>query len=910
MKALHPVDLVAFDGAELHQSIANRFERLVALHPDRLAVKAKDHALTYGELNRRANRIGTAIVSALGVSSEPVALLFHHNASMICAIMGTLKANKFYVALDPATPMARNLAIIEDSGARLIITDDLNRRTAEELVASRGTILSVDEARDAHEADLGLPVKPEASAYIMYTSGSTGEPKGLVHSQRNVLFCAMSYVNGVGIRADDRFTLLARHNFAASISNLYGSLLAGASVFPYDVRENGFADLSDLLRREQITIYQSVPTLFRHFATSLCDAQSDLKLRIVKLSGETVFKSDVDLFKRKFNGSCQLLVSYGSTELNVVRQFFIDKRTEILGDVVPVGYAVKGVEVQVLDEIGTPMIGNVGEIAIRCRYLADGYWRKSELTAATFQQTPGDPTLRTYRTGDLGCLQTDGSLLHLGRKDHQVKIRGYRVECTEVEAALLGIAGVREGIVVSVQHADGERSLAAYVVPEPTSTINVRGLRASLNDRLPSYMVPARFVICDALPMTSNGKIDRLKLQRSEQSSAHIDRPYVEPANTLQYQLVVIWEELLNISPIGVTEDFFDAGGNSLLAARMLDAVDRECGKRLPLAVLTKAGTILDLANEIAQKEVLTVGSPLVKVQTGSGRPFFFLHGEFYRSGLYCDNLAKKLGARQTFYSLAPHGLDNGALPSIAAMAANNLRAIRAVQPVGPYLLGGWSNGGLIAFEMACQLEQAGESVGVLALLGPPCPNADLAAIRTVFGSVIFSKLPRWFVRLRTITKWPMREKLRHMVFKLRGGGKTSTAQARSLSIWSHYILAIRRYVPRRYGGRVSVFWGSDEKKEPAGVLRLWHKLAHDVDFNVVPGDHDGYVREYVGIIGEAIEQRLRAFREKEAAKNGRHPQPDRSKQRPFNLASTASGPILPENGQPEARLPAIKLRT
>jgi amino acid adenylation domain-containing protein len=843
------------------------------LHPDRLAVKAKDQALTYAELNRQANRIGTAIVSALGVGSEPVAVLFDHNASMISAIIGTLKANKFYVALDPGTPMVRNLAIIEDSGARLIVTDDLHRRTAEELVSSRGKILSVDEIHDAHEADLGLPIKPEASAYIMYTSGSTGEPKGLVHSQRNVLFCAMSYVNGIHICADDRFTLLARHNFAGSISNLYGSLLAGASVFPYDVRESGLADLADLLRREQITIYQSVPTLFRHLATSLRDAQPYLKLRIIKLSGETVFKSDVALFKRKFNGSCQLLASYGSTELNVVRQFFIDKSTEIVGDVVPVGYAVKGVEVQVLDETGMPTIGNVGEIAIRCRYLADGYWRKSEETAATFQQTPGDPTLRIYRTGDLGCLRTDGSLLHLGRKDQQVKIRGYRVECTEVEAALLGIAGVREATVVSVQGSDGERSLAAYVVPEPTSTIDLRGLRASLNDRLPSYMVPARLVICDALPKTSNGKIDRLKLQASEQSSAQIDRPYVEPASTVQYQLVAIWEELLNICPIGVTEDFFDLGGNSLLAARMLDAVERKCGKRLPLAVLTKAGTILDLANEIAQKEVLT-GSPLVKVQTGSGRPFFFLHGEFYRGGLYCHNLAKKLGAGQTFYSLAPHGLVNGALPSIAAMAGNNLRVIRAVQPVGPYLLGGYSNGGVVAFEMACQLEQAGESVGVLALLGPACPNVDVTAIRTVFGSDIFSELPRWIVYLRAIANLPMREKLRRVVFKLRGGDKRSPAQGRQLSTWSHYMQAIGRHVPRRYGGRVSVFWGRDEKKAAAVVQRLWHKVAHDVDFNVVPGNHGGYVRGYVGIIGEAIEQRLRAFRQQETVskKPGTHP--------------------------------------
>lgn len=866
--AIHLVDFEPFGSAELHHSVARRFERQAGLHPERLAVKAADEVLTYAELNRKSNRIASSIRSALGARSEPVALLFDHGANMICAIMGTLKANKFYVALDPGVPAARSLAIVGDSGVRLVVTDDLHRRTAEELIEGDGLVLSIDEMQPIEEANLELPIEPDAPAYIMYTSGSTGEPKGVVHSQRNVLHCALSYFNGAQIRADDRFTLLARHNFAASISNLYGALLAGASVFPFDVREHGFAKLAELLRRERITIYQSVPTLFRHFAASLPNDQRDLSLRIIKLSGETVFKSDVELFKQKFAASCRLLVSYGSTELNVVRQFFIDKRTEIAGDVVPVGYAVEGVEVLVLDETSTPVVDHVGEIAIRCRYLADGFWRRPVETAAAFEQTPGDPMLRTYRTGDLGYLRADSCLVHLGRKDQQVKIRGYRVECTEVEAALVGVAGVQEAAVVAVQHSDGDRLLAAHVVLEPTTTLTVRGLRVALEDRLPAYMVPSAFVICDALPMTSNGKIDRLKLEALDRADVQAERLYVKPANPLQYQLVAIWEELLGISPIGVTENFFDLGGNSLLAARMLDAVERECATRLPLAVLSSAGTILDLVSEIAQRHGPIVGSPMVEVQAGSGRPFFFLHGEFYRGGGYCHNLAKQLGANQIFYSLSPHGLgSNGALPPIAAMAVEHLRAIRAVQPVGPYLLGGWSNGALVAFEIACQLEEVGEKVGVLVLLGPPCPNADLAALRTMLGSVAFLKpVFGWLVYLNSVAKLPIREKLRRAATKFRGRGRPSAARTRPLSMWGHYMQAIGRHVPRRYPGRVTVFWGSNEKKvQPAEVSRVWHKVAHDVDLNVVPGDHDGYVKEYVGVIGDAIELRLREFRQTES---------------------------------------------
>jgi amino acid adenylation domain-containing protein len=868
MSSPQPAAFERFERSAIEQSVADRFAERAALHPDRLAVKSLHDSLTYGELNRTANRIARAIIAKLGTQSEPVVLLFGHGAPLVCAILGALKARKFYVPLDPGFPPTRNRSILAASSTKLIVSDDRHRAIAEQLAGPDCDVLSVDSLDDASSPDVKLQIRPDDYAYVLYTSGSTGKPKGVVHTQRSVLHCAMAYVNSAQISPEDRFTLLSRYNFAASVSPLFGALLSGAALFPFDVREHGLTELAQWLSRERITIYHSVPTLFRHFVTALKAEPGLENLRLIKLGGETVFKSDVELYQRHFPDGCRLLASYGSTELNAIRQFFIDKHTTIAGDVVPVGYAVEDTEIVVIDDKGNPIVEGVGEITIRSRYLASGYWQDPELTAAAFSQDLNDPEVRTYRTGDLGSVQADGCLLHLGRKDHQVKIRGHRVETAEVEAALVGIEGVREAAVVVQEEANSDRSLTAYLVLDPPRSRTVQDVRGALEDKLPGYMIPGAFVISEALPMTANGKIDRAALQPPDRAATQAQRPYVKPANPLQYQLVRIWEDLLGISPIGVTEHFVDLGGNSLLAARLLDAVERECGKRLSMAALARAATIEELAVALVKEHGHTVGSPLVEVQPGaSGRPFFFLHGDFDGGGFYCRNLAKRLGEEQTVYVFSPHGLDaNGALPTFESMASDNVRAIRAIQPSGPYLLGGYCNGGLVAYEMACQLEKAGERVDVLVVIGTRCPNANVVALRRIAGGVDLPKrLARLFSRVSTMAKLPAEEKLRRLSAKFRRGLRGNSeglVRTRSASMFEIYSASMRRFTPRPYGGRVTAVWGADERKEPPDeVARDWRKAARAVDFHIVPGDHQGCVTNHVAVVGDLIAQRLRNAR-------------------------------------------------
>ncbi len=457
---------VRFERTEIEQSVCERFEKQVGKYPDRMAVKSKNCRLTYDELNRAANRVARAILAVCGEREEQIALLFEHGAGAVIGMMGVLKAGKCYVAVDPSYPRARIQYILEDSQPSVIVTNSRNRALAGEL-AGAAAIINIDEL-DAgiSDADLKLHISPGSRYAIYYTSGTTGQPKGVIYAHRNALHHAMNQTNAYHTCAEDRICLTASQCFAAAATDTFAALLNGGCLLPFDVNAEGLKNLAEWLAGQEITIFDPVPTLFRNFIACLPEGRRFPKVRLILLGSETIYKRDIQLYKEHFSERCLLRFGYGVTEANGWPAFMlIDQRTEIAGNIVPAGYALSDDEIWILDENGNRAGCNqVGEIAVRSRYLSPGYWRKPELTGAVFLPDPEGGDARIYLTGDLGRLSADGCLEHLGRKDLQVKVRGLRIELVEIEAALLEIPEVKEAVVVAREDAHGEKRLAAYLV--------------------------------------------------------------------------------------------------------------------------------------------------------------------------------------------------------------------------------------------------------------------------------------------------------------------------------------------------------------------------------------------------------------------------------------------------------------
>jgi len=597
---------VRFSREEVEQSIPARFERQARLHPEQLAVADAASSLTYRDLNGLANRIARAVLAVRGAGSEPVALLVGNGVPVVAAMLGVLKAGKFYVALDASQPGARTAAILAECRPVLLLADGERMEQAEALCRAleppRARLLNLDalEPRLSDE-DPGLVIDGDALAYVVYTSGSTGRPKGVMQDHRYVLHLAMVYTNGGRISAADRLALLYSPSFAGAVRDIYCALLNGAALLSFDVRREGLTGLAGWLRHERITVFFAVATMFRHFCRLLTPEDRFPSVRLVELGSETVRAGEVHLFQRHFSGDCRMIVNLGGSEMSPICQFLVSAGTRIEGSTVPAGYAAEDVELLLWDPEGRAVpTGAEGEIVVRSRYLSRGYWGRPELTEAAFVPDQEGGERRLFRTGDLGRLRPDGCLLHLGRRDFQVKIRGYRVETAEVEACLIATGLVRDAAVTAWLDSTGEQNLAAWLVPSrPDAPPSVNELRALVAAALPDYMVPASFVLMDALPVTESGKLDRRALPDPCLAGQRPEAAHVAPRTAVERRLEEIWSELLGRERIGLQESFFDLGGHSLLAMQSLARIAATFHVALPPSCLFECSTLARLAERV-----------------------------------------------------------------------------------------------------------------------------------------------------------------------------------------------------------------------------------------------------------------------------------------------------------------------
>jgi len=784
-------------------AIGRCFELRVLAQPGKLAISSDSGDVSYGELNALADSRAAALLQLEVRPQEPVATLLDQGTGFIAAMLGILKAGGCIVPLDPANPAGRNLQMLEDTGARILVTSTEHVAMAETLAAGGCRVLNVDcmDSTSSAPATNSNTVSPDSLACILFTSGSTGRPKGVMHDHRTLVHNAFRHREAFRITPDDRQTLLYTCSVYGGLRDILNALLSGASLHTFNVKQRGVQPLAAWLMRSRITIYCSVATVFRQLAATLTSREQFPDLRLVKLGGEASHRTDVELFRTHFPATCRLHCGLGSTETGVVRHFFIEPHTQLVGDAVPLGYPIADMDVLLLDEQGAPVApGATGEIVIRSRFISRGYWQRPELNEHVFGTDPADARLRTYRTGDLGVLREDGCLEHRGRKDGQVKIRGNRVELAEVESALRGLTGVAHAAVIVRANEQGENSLTAYVVARD-GRLSVGELRRELSARIPQHMVPTTFVELESMPQTPNGKIDRQALPALQGCRPELGQAYVAPTNRLEQRLADLWSSLLAVPRVGVQDDFFDLGGNSLIAVRLMAKIRADHGVTLPLSVLLQARTIAALAQVIAHGHEPSSWSPMVPIQPqGQRTPLFCVHPGGGNVLGYQEFIAH-LDPDQPVYGIQAHGVVEGQTPhdSIHQMALLYIQEMRKVQSTGPYYLGGESFGGLVAYEMACQLVQGGERVAFL-FVGDAWPKT-LEPWRYFASSLTYPftlTLADWVAQIKrkVLRRRASIPAVKRYVYA------DSLHRANSLA----HRQASRDYVPRRYPGTVTLF--------------------------------------------------------------------------------------------------------
>jgi amino acid adenylation domain-containing protein len=575
-----------FESDQANGSIIKRFEEQAGKYSDRPAIKTANRTLTYQDLKSRVDLLAGAILKVSGSNRETAAVLFDHDLDMVAGMLGVLKVGKIYVPLDPSYPGARLAYILQDSGSRLLVTNQPNLPLAERLVNDAPYpigIINLDTLNQAipcENPDARVQIDPDQTALIIYTSGSTGRPKGVMHTHRNLLNSIRVFTNHLHLNCLDRIALFTSYSHAVGIIGILSAVLNGAAVCPYNIRAEGSMErLAKWLREMEITVYHSIPGVFRYLMDAVGESGVFPKIRLVILGGETVFKSDLELFKRHFSTGSILVNFFGLSEMMVAAFHMMDQSSEINGNTVPIGFFAEDIDAYLLNdrnqEAGS---GETGEIVYRSKYLSPGYWNLPDKTNEVFVTDPVTGEGIVFRSGDLARLLPDGSLEYAGRKDFQIKVRGYRIEPAEIEAVLNSLEAVKKSVVTAFQREDGEQYLAAYYEARDGMVADPAELGRGLQAQLPDYMIPSYFVKLVKMPVTPGGKVDRNALP--EPADRIFAAEYEAPTGETEEKLAGLWSEILSVPSVGLQDHFFALGGHSLravlLASRIHQAFEVE----------------------------------------------------------------------------------------------------------------------------------------------------------------------------------------------------------------------------------------------------------------------------------------------------------------------------------------------
>ncbi|MFE6577960.1 non-ribosomal peptide synthetase [Streptomyces rochei] len=711
-------------------TLPDLFERHVRERPDAEAVVLGDESLTYARLNARANRLARLLVERGAGPERLVALALPRSVELPVAVLAVAKTGAAYLPLDPAHPAERIAGTLDDAAPVALLT------TAEVAAGLPDTdvpriLLDEEPAADRDpgnldDADRLAPLLPSHPAYVIYTSGTTGRPKGVTVTHTGLPGLLDIFTSQLGVVPGSRVLHHLSPAFDGGFWELAMGLLTGSTLVVAEPGTVPGPALAELAVRHRVTHAAITPAVLQLIPEGALPAAMTLVVAAETCPPELVERWSAGRLMRN---------SYGPTETTVCATM----SAPLAGAVVPpIGSPVADTAGYVLDAALQPVPPGVpGELYVRGPGLARGYLGRPSLTASRFVASPFGPAGSVmYRTGDLVRHTADGELEYLGRTDSQVKLRGMRVEPAEIEAVTAREPGVAQAVVLVREDAPGDRRLVGYVVPDAGAAVDTAALRQRLRASLPEYMVPAALVVLDALPLTSNGKLDHRALPAPEYRSVEGRSPRTPREETL----CRLFAEVLGLDLVGLDDGFFDLGGHSLLAVRLVERVRAELGEELGVRDLFAAPTVADLAVRLAARGGREPMERLLPLRAaGTGRPVFCVHPGSGMSWCY-SGLVRHLPADIPVYGVQAAGLDgDGRLPAtLEEMAAEYADLIQEAQPEGPYRLLGWSLGGNVAFAMAGELRARGQEVELLAFLdayprqagsGPQTPLAEVFAL-------------------------------------------------------------------------------------------------------------------------------------------------------------------------------------
>ncbi len=874
----HASDLEPAPG-ESTLDIVSQVRAVAASAPRRIAIDTGTDRWTYDELVRSARALAQELLARLGRSTTRVGIMTGEPRSTVAAFLGALEAGMPYVPLDPWWPATRLTDVIDDAKIGAIVATAGTDGIAQMRVPSRLPVLHVGtspprstDAEPLTRPSRAPPASSPSPAYILYTSGSTGRPKGVVQTSEGLRAHAQTYVRRLGLVPEDRVSLLSTFAFDAAIMDVFGALLAGATLCPFDLHGDTLAELPTALERREVTVYHSTPTVFRLLLSQLGDEPGPEHVRAVVLGGEPVRRDDLDRFLRVFPESCRFINGFGPTESTLALQFEVDRTQPPTAPTVPIGFPVGATGVSLRTDYGDQAaIYGVGEITLHSPHVATGYWKRPEQSARAFGLDPaGTPT---YRTGDLGRWLPDGSIEFVRRADDQLKLLGRRIEPAEIEITLAAHPGVSASAVFPVSDPDRGTQLIAAVVLRAVPRVNGPVLRLWLAERLPSWMLPARVVVVDVLPRTPTGKVDRRALATSVgRPDERHDPARRRPDSIIETKIHHQWCQGLGIEQVGIDDSFFEVGGDSLRAVALAEGLQRILGLEVPLDVLFLRPTIAEQAAWVKdrrhQPRVVALGAR-------AGLPLVCVLPPGERRGI-ASGLARRL-QHPLLVVEVPSLSESDAPKTVEAIAA----LCRAELPDGPLVLAGFSNGGCVALELARQRAADGQPTPTVALLDANPPASVLEPSERPRHLASFELPERSWSIIKQLAgpldtedfdAPTLLETMRHDVdaglewlAERLSSARRPTSGPRLRPIFDALLEAhhrawtvVHEWTPAPYDGRVDLFRADARVEAGFDVAPGWRRVVTDLRVHDVPGGHHQILRSpEVSVLAAALDRVL-----------------------------------------------------